>query len=271
MKKGRAVFTPEGVDVQDQNHSDLGTLRAKKADVDSVTTGLVRGRTSDAGWIGFPDGGVGVHHGPTSAPGVITAERADVAGVNTRWVGNHDTVCRPSSRSGSSFAVVVRSRSRNRIACPTPPGRSTRSGGPGQLTAPEWRTAAATPPRDQVGPGRKCTWAAPRAAPTPRSGRNRWAPVLLFARFPPLIPGRHSVRQGDCSAPVMKRPAPGEYLYGGQRTELKDPHDMATRPFPRCIACLGARAEPDLRTASPPPSRDASTAPTTARPSPTPP
>ncbi|MFD9909256.1 hypothetical protein [Streptomyces sp. NPDC059063] len=87
VDKGRVVFTADGVDVQDQNHSDLGTLRAKRADVDAVITRLVQGRTDDAGWINFPDTGVNVYHGPTSTPGVITAERADVQGVNTTWAG----------------------------------------------------------------------------------------------------------------------------------------------------------------------------------------
>ncbi|MBA2805927.1 hypothetical protein E0500_000170 [Streptomyces sp. KM273126] len=88
--KGRAVFTSDGVDVQAQNHSDLGRLRAKTADVDSVITRLVQGRKDEDGWITFPERGVNVYHGRTSTPGVITAARADVDGVNTTWAGSRD-------------------------------------------------------------------------------------------------------------------------------------------------------------------------------------
>ncbi len=88
--KGRAFFTPEGVDIQEKNHPALGRLRAQKADVDSVITRLVQGRTDEAGWITFPDRGLNVYHGPTNTPAVITAARADVEGVNTDWAGRRD-------------------------------------------------------------------------------------------------------------------------------------------------------------------------------------
>ncbi|MDX2939024.1 hypothetical protein [Streptomyces ipomoeae] len=90
VHKGRAVFARDGVEIQDQNHPALGRLRADKADVDSVITTLVQGRTADAGRISFPDGGVDVQYGQNSTPGVIKAARADVDGVNTTWAGSRD-------------------------------------------------------------------------------------------------------------------------------------------------------------------------------------
>ncbi|MED7949593.1 hypothetical protein, partial [Streptomyces sp. BE303] len=51
-------------------------------------TGSVKGRTPDSGWIDFPDTGIDVYHGPHKDLGVVTADRADVNGVNTKWVGD---------------------------------------------------------------------------------------------------------------------------------------------------------------------------------------
>ncbi|MHB9856645.1 hypothetical protein [Streptomyces sp. YIM S03343] len=90
--KGRAFFTADGVDVLDHRHdpNNLGRVRAKVADVDSVVTRLVQGRSDADGWITFPERGVNVYHGHNPTPGVITAARADVDGVNTTWVGSRD-------------------------------------------------------------------------------------------------------------------------------------------------------------------------------------
>ncbi|MGV9271475.1 hypothetical protein ACWDRR_43315 [Kitasatospora sp. NPDC003701] len=85
--KGRVTFTTDGVKVDDQNHA-LGTVLAKTADVLDVRAGSVKGRTSDSGWIDFPDTGIDVYHGLNKDLGVVTADRADVSGVNTQWVGD---------------------------------------------------------------------------------------------------------------------------------------------------------------------------------------
>ncbi|MFE2041244.1 hypothetical protein ACFXAZ_09985 [Streptomyces sp. NPDC059477] len=109
--KSRAVFTPDGVDIQAQNHTDPGRLRAKTADVDSVITRLVQGRKDEDGWISFPERGVNVYHGPTSTPGVITAARADVDGVNTAWAGS-GTQARAGSSSPSPESPSTRTAPR---------------------------------------------------------------------------------------------------------------------------------------------------------------
>ncbi|WP_327675243.1 hypothetical protein [Kitasatospora sp. NBC_00458] len=85
--RGRVTFTPDGAKVDDLNQTP-GTVYAKTADVHDVRTESVKGRTSDSGWIDFPDTGIDVYHGLNKDLGVVTADRADVNGVNTKWVGD---------------------------------------------------------------------------------------------------------------------------------------------------------------------------------------
>ncbi|MFF4323171.1 hypothetical protein [Streptomyces sp. NPDC001568] len=88
--RGRIVLTAQGARIRDAAE-DLGTLTAAKADVDTVTATWVRGRESDAGWIGFPSDGIRVGRSGGGDLGTVTADRISVTGVNTQWVGDRDS------------------------------------------------------------------------------------------------------------------------------------------------------------------------------------
>ncbi|MEU9161428.1 hypothetical protein AB0D29_14315 [Streptomyces sp. NPDC048424] len=88
--KGRIIFTPQGAQIRDPA-GGLGTLSAAKADVETVTAAWVRGRESDAGWIGFPSDGIRVGRGGGSDLGTVTADKISVNGINTQWVGDRDS------------------------------------------------------------------------------------------------------------------------------------------------------------------------------------
>lgn len=87
--EGRIRFTEQGAEILGSGQAP-GTVAAATADVDSVRTGLVRGRDGGAGWVRFPADGITVGHGDGGDLGVVTAERVRVTGVNTTWVGDVD-------------------------------------------------------------------------------------------------------------------------------------------------------------------------------------
>ncbi|MFJ2747301.1 hypothetical protein [Streptomyces sp. NPDC087297] len=87
--RGRIAFTTQGARIRDAA-DDLGTLFAATTDVETVTAAWVRGRGSDAGWIGFPSDGIRVGRGSGSDLGTVTADRISVTGINTQWVGDRD-------------------------------------------------------------------------------------------------------------------------------------------------------------------------------------
>ncbi len=84
--KGRITFTSQGARINNDSGTS-GTISANKADIDSVLTATsVRGHGNDAGWIEFPATGIKVGHGTGTDLGTVTADKADLNGINTAWV-----------------------------------------------------------------------------------------------------------------------------------------------------------------------------------------